>query len=145
MTRTRHHPASPLKHLTVRATVPQSDDLKIKAQAAVAIERVIGELASGLLAHGEPLTLGASVEERIDLSTKIATPGAEPIRVVDITLWWEKTQHNGMHIFKDVLLPVRCLECADLMMRGEHVCSPVDPAPSPDHIPGGEASPETLQ
>jgi hypothetical protein len=65
-------------------------------------------------------------------------------RVIDVTLYWRLTEDDQMHMFRDVLLAKRCLDCADFMAEG-HVCIPDDQRQNQDQSGEGAEASEILQ
>lgn len=106
---------SDMHQLSAVATFERSLDLQVRADQTVALQQMIGQLAGQLLSNYEPLEMAISLSEQNQTATE---------RSVEITLYWRVTEGEGMHQFKDVILPKRCLKCADFE-EANHICGPV--------------------
>jgi hypothetical protein len=121
----------PLHQLMFQARLPKSLDLEQRATQVIAVQQAVGQICSGLLANQVPMTMAVSFSEGPpDLATGE--------RVIDVTLYWQ------MHMFRDVLLAKRCLDCADFMAEG-HVCIPDDQRQNQDQSGEGAEASEILQ
>lgn len=126
-----------IHELVFQAEFPNTNDLRERAKQTINLQRAIGDIFAGLLANQIPLAMGVSISQ----GGSNALTGD---RKINVTVYWRKVEDPRMHIFKDLQLAKRCLECADFM-KEDHVCKPSGPLQNQNENVKGEALEEILQ
>lgn len=125
--------AGDIHELIFVAEFPNTNDLRERAAQTIQLQNTIGSIFAGLMANQVPLAVGVSISE--------AAPNMETgSRRINVTIYWRKIEDPHMHIFRDLQLAKRCLECADFMEE-DHVCKPHQ---NPSENEKEEASDEIL-
>lgn len=133
-----------LRHATQISAFEHTLDLQERANQSAALHMMLGEFIMGMLAHGDPLTMGVQI-------TKINPLQADADQY-KVTVYWKRARVNEFLKTMDVPLMKRCLICSDYLLV-DHVCGQqilvpggnkdeVPEAGTPEEGAEGEAQPE---
>jgi hypothetical protein len=130
--------AGALHKLNFVSEFPHTLDLKEKAAQTIILQRAIGDIFAGLAANQVPLELAVSISKGPpDLSTN-------PCDRYEVTIFWRLLEGDtDIHIFKDLMLAKRCLDCASFM-GVNHICNISNPPQNQDPSDEGDGSSETV-
>ena len=109
--------AGPLHKLLFVADFPHTLDMKEMAAQTIQLQNSIASIIAGLIANQVPISVAVSIGKgKPNL-------GPNPGQAYNVTLYWREIYNDSeMHMFKDLTLAKRCLDCADF--KGEaHICN----------------------
>lgn len=112
------------------AEFPNTNDLRERATQTITLQRAIGDIFAGLMANQVPLTMAVSIGEG---PPDVVTGD----RRINVTIYWRETEDPSMHMFRDLQLAKRCLQCADFMEEN-HKCKPLQSPEKSEEVEGSD-------